>query len=495
MKPRAIWGTVFTFVALLAPSALRAQQVDAGEDARGEDGRDEGRDETVVAEPAGEDVLPPPVLDEVTLQVGARSIDLGCAPEAWTVWAGRFFGACGAAVRVVELRSGAMQRLRLRAPVRDFFVRRGQLWVELEDELAAPLERARGPLAPGGAQPAPAPEPEEPLDAPVPPPPASPRAEVPLEVAIVSVDDLNVILDAGEESGLRVGDRVELLAPGASEEEVVRGERERVVGEVLAVGGTQARVQVGVGEEVDPAGRARTTDLDPTASRVAPPRVAGLSLTFGARGLLGVGDSTGVGIVADAELTYRFRGPWFLRALVDPLGFGAGQGPEFGLFGGSLFAGYDHPLFEVGVGLGLLRVDYENFDGGDELRRGIATTFTQSVRFGAVDGLHLQVFNSFAFVEGDTEYGATRVQLQIPMGPTSWLLFRGAGGRYGAGWGELGLRLLAHGNGGSGSLFVTPAIGGGVVWTHAERCTDFGCFGSRQSYAGPTLGVSVEYRP
>jgi hypothetical protein len=112
------------------------------------------------------------------------------------------------------------------------------------------------------------------------------------------------------------------------------------------------------------------------------------------------------------------------------------------------------------------------------------------------------VRNSFVVENEEFAYGGTSGQIQVSLDRLlndTWLLLRGGGHLAGQAFGELGLRVLARGNGGAGTLFVTPSIGGAGVWGSRESdCPQFQpeavqCF-DRVSYAGPMVGFSVEWR-
>jgi hypothetical protein len=54
-----------------------------------------------------------------------------------------------------------------------------------------------------------------------------------------------------------------------------------------------------------------------------------------------------------------------------------------------------------------------------------------------------------------------------------------------------GARFLVKGNGGSGTLFVTPAVG----WAMIKRFEDQGNYVNANNVGGPSLSVAVEWRP
>jgi hypothetical protein len=149
--------------------------------------------------------------------------------------------------------------------------------------------------------------------------------------------------------------------------------------------------------------------------------------------------------------------------------------------------GYDDRLFEVGLGAGILTV---NDPASSTREPGPGISIIQLARLGAHDGFSFEVRNSFVAFEGQFMHGNTRVQVQIPLLHRAWLILRGGGGRVGHGHGDAGLRLLLRGNGGPGSLFFPPAVGGDYVFG-SRRCSEYYC---DVSYGGPMIGADLEWR-
>jgi hypothetical protein len=91
-----------------------------------------------------------------------------------------------------------------------------------------------------------------------------------------------------------------------------------------------------------------------------------------------------------------------------------------------------------------------------------------------------------------------RVQAQIPLGRNTWLIAAGGGGSIGLGFGEIGLRVLMHGNGGPGSFFLSTVVGGVHVFRGCPSdgsCNDGNSVTPRDlGFAGPMLGVGGEWR-
>jgi hypothetical protein len=291
---------------------------------------------------------------------------------------------------------------------------------------------------------------------------------------------------------------------------------------VVATAEERSEVELGRNETVPAGAQARPTVAPVTASLLIPPRAAGVtSVAFDARPFLALG-SFGFGVVADATVAVRLEQPVRVQLLLEPLGLGLADEGNVVSAAGNLVFSYDTRYFEVGLGAGWSAVNNdiegssfaadEAGPGGIDLqlknvRSGLS--LAQVARLGAEDGLSLSVRNTFLLYDDAFHYGGTVGQLMVPVTGRTWLLARGGGGASGFGYGELGLRLLAWGNGLHDSLFVSAALGGaGLFGEKEETCqiwdTATGtripdpsgrtCFTSVE-YAGPMVGIGIEWRP
>lgn len=174
----------------------------------------------------------------------------------------------------------------------------------------------------------------------------------------------------------------------------------------------------------------------------------------------------GVGVLADASVTWHAEVPFALRVRVWPLavvasGFGAG-----GAAGGSLDAFFDSRFFAAGLGVGAA-----TFSSGGGF------VVSQHLRIGALDGLQFSaqtqlLATSFAWLV----YGLEGT-LQIPV-RRSWLLhFRGGGTASPFVFGDLGMRI-GVGTDLKPKLFLTPTVGFAVI----------------NSLVGPSVGLGIDYR-
>lgn len=443
---------------------------------------------------------PPPAgpeyeLRDTTLVVHApdgatHPVALGCHGIATAAHEARLYVACGEqGVAVVDVASPEHPALiglvDMGGAVEGFFVLQGEVWARIARREAAPVREAAAP-ATTSATAAPA--------APATAPPAA-TSGAPVAGRVIESSAGEVVVTLGTHQGLRSGDHVQLYErrPEKVADQTIMSERTLAVGDVVEATEDRARVRLGFGERVANGTAARRTRLHTTRNLVAPPRQGGIvQIAAFVRPFVPVGD-LGFGLLGEASVTYRARRPWFVRAFADTIGFGLGAGPDIRLFSGNVVAGYDHPIFEVGLGVGGMRVnDTETLDAEPQT----AMSLAQTARFGALDGLHLAVTNSFVLLEEQTfgsipptkthrrfEWGAIHVEIQAPVATTGWIVLRGGGGRTGHGFFEGGLRWAVRGNGGRGTLFLTPTVGG--IWTFGSSIPRRG---------GPSIGLGVEYR-
>jgi len=175
-----------------------------------------------------------------------------------------------------------------------------------------------------------------------------------------------------------------------------------------------------------------------------------------------------------------------VRAMLAPVGFVVSKGQDTWALGVRALAGYGHPLFEIGLGAGTMRFEEDCWDGSSYREGfGMGLILSQTVRFGALDGLHAAFINDVLLRDegsgNEFVWGGMTGRLQVPMRNGAWLVFRGGGGLGGDAWGEAGVKLMVRGEGGRGTLFVTPSIGGAALTFEA-------------SVGGPMVGLSLDWR-
>jgi hypothetical protein len=172
-----------------------------------------------------------------------------------------------------------------------------------------------------------------------------------------------------------------------------------------------------------------------------------------------------------------------------PFMLATGREDAIAAAGAVVTASFDSKLFEVGLGAGGQTVNDPAFD----LESGSGTTLAQRLRVGAVDGGMLEAITYVVLFHSEFEFSQLFLHGQLPVGERTWLLANVSAGSLGAGYGELGIRVLLEGNGDIDSFFITATIGG----THAFRsrfCSEnqFNC--STVDYTGPHAGIGGEWR-
>lgn len=445
-----------------------------------------------------------------------------CPARAALAHEARLYVACGLrGVVVYGLSDEQAPRLQgmqdLGAEVVGFHVAAEQVWIELRRLEARPAGELA--LVPPSIAPAP---PEGPAPAPDQAKPAAGPGRVGQVVEERSGGA--VVIDLGSAQGLRAGDRIAILerrevvlAPG---EEPTLEERLIAIGEVTTVSAGHAEVRLGLNERVPLPAVARPTTEEVTASRWSPPRAGDQwAVAFTLRPFLAIG-ALGVGTISDAFVGYRFQRPLHLQFVIEPLGVGLADAGNLFVSAGNVIFSYDKAMFEVGLGAGWSAVNDDlqtqqpigdGTDGTDRAPDNVyyGLSIAQLARLGAADGLHLLVRNTFVLYDDEFHYGGTIGQVVIPVVERSAVFARGGGGQAGFAFGEVGLRTLLTGNGLHDSIFVNASLGGGGLFgeleARARRClptlspdhylaANGQCY-ETVDYAGPLIGLGIEWRP
>jgi hypothetical protein len=320
-----------------------------------------------------------------------------------------------------------------------------------------------------------------------------------------------VVVDFGSLLGVEKGRHVELfMESGVTLGGEAKATREKTiaVGYVVAVTENHCEVQLGVNEWVPEGSRARITSQRTTDGIWARPRIGGVSeLGFTLRPYIGL-ERFAAGTVSNLDFNYRFEAPVRLRILVDPLGLGFTDNGFIVSAAANVIATFDADLYEIGLGVGwtIINDDPRNFydeatsDDYGEMNSGLS--LAQYARFGAEEGFNITVYNSFVLYDEAFYYGGSSGTIQFPLGTYGrplWIFLRGGGGVAGYAFGEIGLRILAIGNGGPGSVFLSPSIGYAGIGGNQENCEDFGtasefCYYSDDYFTGPMVGFGVQWR-
>lgn len=327
---------------------------------------------------------------------------------------------------------------------------------------------------------------------------------------VVEQREGRVIITLGEGDGVERGQRIEFFSleeVDLGEGDATQREQQLAVGRVGSVGESRAEVELGINERVPTGAKARPTDEPLSFDRTVPPRMGGIwEFEFMARPYLALG-TLGAGSVGHLRATHRFDSNVAIGLNVNPFSFGVAEEGNVFAMGGDVNVAYDTRVFSVGLGAGAFDLNQDDVMKEEDLQK-VGFGLTQTARLGAKDGLHLSARNAFVLENREFAYGGTEGELQLPLDfldvrGGSWAVARGGGYISGSYYGEVGLRVLVDGNGDSGSLFVTPTIGGAVV-EESERIVCGSdvqeyeperevCHESR-SYGGPMVGFGMEWR-
>jgi hypothetical protein len=429
-----------------------------------------------------------------------------CTLHAWLELGRETLVACGSGgVWVLELRPAEGDRLVQRQAIPGravgLFSRNGRVWVEIETLSARPLHEVEPEATvPASRESAPRAPPSPPLPLaplplePQPGPTASDRA-APVAIAIlgrvVTARAGRLVIDLGARHGARVGGRVELAIAAEGR---IAGFHERevlAVATIVSVTDEQSLVELGTGEEVPVGAEATLTSWEPTSSRFAPPRVTGIWSVAGVLRPFFVLDQLGVGSLSELALGYQAKGPLRYQLLVSPVAFSsADDGSALSALALGLVS-FDTRLFEIGLGVGVQTVNDSDHEPG------WALSLSQSLRFGALDGLHVSIRNDVSLFHGKFEYSAFNGEAQIPVSERGWMVLQGGGGTVGFGFFELGGKVLAIGNGTPGSVFLRGTIGYATVYQTSNQSVFDATTGFADGdvdHAGPLVGLGIEWR-
>jgi hypothetical protein len=216
----------------------------------------------------------------------------------------------------------------------------------------------------------------------------------------------------------------------------------------------------------------------------------------------------GVGQLGSASVAYRFEAPIVVRAEMAPFGiagptsFTSSSGVETGGHSVTVFAshfvlGLDTELVEVGLGVGGASVNQNSTFGVGGVPATGAFSLAEEARLGARDGLAVSIETSAIAVNDKFQLGYFVGSLQIPFSRTIMLVVRGGGGNVGFAYGDLGIRVLVHGDGSKGTLALTGFAGGALIQenlcsTNPDSSFAFSC--NSASLGGPSLGGGVEWK-
>jgi hypothetical protein len=365
---------------------------------------------------------------------------------------------------------------------------------------AAPALVAAIPTGPPAEPPPPPPPPRAPAMPQE--PPAPPPAPEPISGRVLRIASGMALLDRGSADGLPVGAHVEIfssrmvwrLSPRTGSVELAPSRESvgvllvRVVDEHAATAEITRGTAIRVGDEFV------VTDAPVTEHLIFPARQDyHHRIEAVLRPFVEI-NAVAVGFVNDFRYRYHFDAPFQVEVGVTPLAFEirGGAGDEQVPTAFDFTALYDHDYFAIGLGVGSLVYGAESGSVGGPLTPASPAALRfglyQTVRLGAVDGLMVELRNSFVFRErtiGDGsqmtfQWGSTEIQGNIPLHRRVSLLLDGGGGNNGWAYGEIGIRTFFSGSGGPGTIIVPIAAGVGSFTTIGAT--------------GPLVSIGIEWR-
>jgi hypothetical protein len=342
------------------------------------------------------------------------------------------------------------------------------------------------PAAPGGAASGAAAPPALPSTPPSSPPSAHRTGNV------VKSTPGEVVVSLGTRDGVGRSDHIELSIEhpeGGGVDDAALSREVLAIGVVTNVTERSAKVRLGVNESVPVGALANRTLAAATASQSAPPRVSDITtLEVTLRPFAALGELGG-GFLLSGAIGHRF-GHLHLWGTLDPLAVADVENHgSVKAANGAVMVSYDSQYFEMGLGLGAQTVNSVNFT----VAPGSGLAVPQQLRLGPLDGLNLTVRTSIVLFHSEFDFGGMVAAAQFPVTRGYWLILGGGGGNVGYGYGEIGLRVLAGGNGLAGSTFLTVTAGGAAVF-RSGTCDQFFTCTESAAFGGPMAGIGGEWR-
>jgi hypothetical protein len=217
---------------------------------------------------------------------------------------------------------------------------------------------------------------------------------------------------------------------------------------------------------------------------------------------INLGPTSG-GVTGWASVVYRFDIPMVIRAEISQFGLGFGNSETVNINSSNpssspiavvaahLLIGLDTEFIEVALGGGAATLANTLSAGGQATG---GPTIVEEGRFGARDGLALNMESTTVAANGQFQLGSFVATFQVPLTPSVMLMVRGGGGNEGLEFGDLGARVIVHGDGGPGTLALTGFFGGAGI--DFQRCLSGLGLGTCQSSSlgGPSIGGGFEWR-
>jgi hypothetical protein len=356
---------------------------------------------------------------------------------------------------------------------------------------------------------------------------------------VIEVRPDEAVLDVGSNAGVKPGDRFEIRAQElkkqydlATGDEVLLPSNEiTAVVNVKSVSADKALVVLARGDRAQINDLAARTDRALTGTRWFPGYERNLNrIQARLAPYLGISSLNG-GMFTSLMYDRTFSFPMRVEAGFRNVAFVFGDhfSAPFHL---DAIPSYDTDYFEIGIGLGYVYSSHE---------RGRGLNFLQKVRLGTVDGLNITVQNAFIYQRSPSidmffdmeKEGTATLDIGDDCAPdgedrelTGWQFnWQGIDGVLSiplttkvtlitnhsysnAGWyyGDIGIRTLIMGNGGSGTLHIPVTIGGVMVRDFVKDGSDDEYCDAKKkqvtsmthydekSYGGPVVSIGVDYR-
>lgn len=329
-----------------------------------------------------------------------------------------------------------------------------------------------------------------------------------LEGEIIEIRGGSAIINLGRENGLTKDQHVELydieyVRIGGEE---IAKERSSGVGRVHTLGESYAEVSLPLNVRVQEGMLARVTDQGVT-TQPQPVLENVLTVDASLRPFLPI-DALGLGALGEFGMGYHFSGPWVFEVRVDPVGLTAtdSDSDDIRTFAANAIISFVGDNFQVGLGTGLSRVHWgvgdRRMEEAPSTQDNVGVGAVQYVRLGQMEDVYLSLTTNFVVVDRAWQFGGAMLQGEAParaIGDNMWYLGRIGGGVPGHFLFEVGLRQLISGNGGPGSVFVTPTVGFGRIARDIYREEenfegDMHWVREDLGYSGPMIGFGVEWR-
>ncbi|MEM1023314.1 MAG: hypothetical protein AAGD10_09755 [Myxococcota bacterium] len=320
---------------------------------------------------------------------------------------------------------------------------------------------------------------------------SSPPADLEPTAVVRARRRLDLLLDVGRAAGFRAGTTVRLEDPRGG----------RGLGRIIEVGDTSTKVRVDLNSPIGVGARA-VESVETDAPMGLPGRPVGATELRASAAFLfsSTLELRRPGMFLQLGLTHRFESPWALALEVDPffLTSDPRSNPEDLNAPRAVVAGaaralflWDRPLFALGLGPGVASFNSVPVGGTNPPPTDVDAVAPQAgvrLRFGAVDGLMLEMTSGVSFIEG-VQLGDVQAIFQIPFGNGILGRLEGGGGPTGFTMGSFGVRWLLRGSGLAPSWFMTGRLGAATVrWQQRNEPFD------RLEFSGALIGLELARR-